>query len=304
MSLRNPERMETGSRTHPIPSHPAFRPHFILRNQPRPPLPPSQSRPSPPCLSYLSSRPPRNKPHNITKQLCTNPPPTPPQNRGGVTIGDGAVIGACSLVKHDVPPMSVAFGVPARVVRYLKDVKPALNASSVMAHTMADGMRLGNRLPMRGQFDPVVGVGVSRDGCRGSVGGGGGAAAVAVGGDDDDDDGLLDDFDRLGVDTDVDMDGPLASGGRRFSDASGSTAHSVLRDVGLRDRLGRGSARDREVRALLLPRRRHQQRRRRRWDVEAAAITAVVIALLMVFFFVGVYLGASKISFGSDFGYL
>jgi hypothetical protein len=193
--------------------------------------------------------------------------------------------------------MSVAFGMPARVVRYLKDVKPALNASSVMAHTMADSMRLGNRLPMRGQFDPV-----SREGCNN-----GSAAAAVVEGDDDDDDGLLDDFDQLGVDTDVDLDGPLPSGGRRrFSDGSGSTAHSVLRDVGVRDRLGRGSARDREVRrALLLPRRRHrQQRRRRRWDVEAAAITAVVIALLMVFFFVGVFLGASKISFGTDFGYL
>jgi acetyltransferase-like isoleucine patch superfamily enzyme len=34
----------------------------------------------------------------------------------GVTIGAGAVIGANSVVKHDVPDFSVAVGAPARVV--------------------------------------------------------------------------------------------------------------------------------------------------------------------------------------------
>ena len=34
----------------------------------------------------------------------------------GVRIGDGAVIGACSLVLHDVPAGMKAFGTPARVV--------------------------------------------------------------------------------------------------------------------------------------------------------------------------------------------
>lgn len=34
----------------------------------------------------------------------------------GVTIGSGCVIGACSLVLHDLPSDSKAFGVPARVV--------------------------------------------------------------------------------------------------------------------------------------------------------------------------------------------
>lgn len=33
----------------------------------------------------------------------------------GVTIGDGAVIGAMSLVLHDIPPGATAFGTPARV---------------------------------------------------------------------------------------------------------------------------------------------------------------------------------------------
>jgi len=34
----------------------------------------------------------------------------------GVTIGDGAVISACSLVNHDVPPGMVVGGVPARLL--------------------------------------------------------------------------------------------------------------------------------------------------------------------------------------------
>ncbi len=35
----------------------------------------------------------------------------------GVTIGEGSVIGASALVKHSVPPYSVAYGVPAKVQR-------------------------------------------------------------------------------------------------------------------------------------------------------------------------------------------
>ena len=39
----------------------------------------------------------------------------------GVTIGDGAVIGAHSLVTKDVPPMVVAAGTPCRVIRDITD---------------------------------------------------------------------------------------------------------------------------------------------------------------------------------------
>jgi acetyltransferase-like isoleucine patch superfamily enzyme len=38
---------------------------------------------------------------------------------GGVTIGEGSCIGAGSLVIDDIPPRSLAVGVPARVIRKL-----------------------------------------------------------------------------------------------------------------------------------------------------------------------------------------
>lgn len=36
----------------------------------------------------------------------------------GVSIGDGAVVGACSLVIKDVPPYAIVGGVPAKIIRY------------------------------------------------------------------------------------------------------------------------------------------------------------------------------------------
>ena len=37
----------------------------------------------------------------------------------GVTIGDGSVIGAGSVVTGDIPPRSLAVGTPAKVIRTL-----------------------------------------------------------------------------------------------------------------------------------------------------------------------------------------
>ena len=39
----------------------------------------------------------------------------------GVSIGDGSVIGAGSVVTHDIPPNSLAMGIPCRVVRELDE---------------------------------------------------------------------------------------------------------------------------------------------------------------------------------------
>ncbi len=41
----------------------------------------------------------------------------------GVTVGKNSIIGAHSLVKNDIPDNVIAFGVPAKAIRVLKDVE-------------------------------------------------------------------------------------------------------------------------------------------------------------------------------------
>lgn len=41
--------------------------------------------------------------------------------RQGVTIGNGAVVGACSFVNKDVPPYAIVFGCPAKIYKYRFD---------------------------------------------------------------------------------------------------------------------------------------------------------------------------------------
>ncbi|WP_255402065.1 DapH/DapD/GlmU-related protein [Prevotella sp. tc2-28] len=38
---------------------------------------------------------------------------------GGVTIGDNVIIGAGSIVTHDIPSNSMAAGMPARIIKQL-----------------------------------------------------------------------------------------------------------------------------------------------------------------------------------------
>ena len=42
---------------------------------------------------------------------------------GGVHIGNGAIIGACSVVAKDVPPYAIVVGNPARIVKYRFDAE-------------------------------------------------------------------------------------------------------------------------------------------------------------------------------------
>jgi acetyltransferase-like isoleucine patch superfamily enzyme len=46
---------------------------------------------------------------------------------GRVRIGRGAIIGAGAVVAHDIPPYSIAVGVPAQVTRWRSPTKPAIS---------------------------------------------------------------------------------------------------------------------------------------------------------------------------------
>jgi len=52
---------------------------------------------------------------------------------GGVTIGDRSVIGAGSVVTHDIPPDSFAAGVPCKVIRKITDEDSMIYKPDILA---------------------------------------------------------------------------------------------------------------------------------------------------------------------------
>lgn len=259
-----------GPRRHPIPSvffHPCTPPPYkipLIRSTPHHPL----SIPT------------------YHQQLTT----THKKKRGNITIGSGAVIGACSLVTTNIPPLTLAYGSPARVVSLLSDIKPcsaAAAAAATTALTLEEALRLGNRLPLdladdddgpmttaAGQeagFDcGLVSTPTTTVGRRG-VGRGGYVCEGDAG------------QERDG--------GVVVSSRRRVSVGSSAGSSSTVAVESLR---GAGLGREREVRELLRERGR-QHRVMRRFEVEALAVMTVVVALLVAFFLAGVYLGARRV---------
>ncbi|KAI1857360.1 uncharacterized protein JN550_013240 [Neoarthrinium moseri] len=61
----------------------------------------------------------------------------------GVTIGEGAVISAGSVVTKDIPPYSVAVGSPARVLRYINAEEDGPQADDYEAQTLVDALMVG-----------------------------------------------------------------------------------------------------------------------------------------------------------------
>lgn len=51
----------------------------------------------------------------------------------GVTIGDGCVIGGGSVVTKDIPPMSLAFGNPCKVIRELTEADSMIHQPELLA---------------------------------------------------------------------------------------------------------------------------------------------------------------------------
>ena len=67
-------------------------------------------------------------------------------SRGGVTIGNGAVIGAGSLVTKDVPENTLAYGVPAKLGKTLAGDEGSTVTASV--ETLKEALEIGEVPPV------------------------------------------------------------------------------------------------------------------------------------------------------------
>lgn len=74
-------------------------------------------------------------------------------SRGGVTIGDGAVIGAGSVITKNIPPASVALGVPARVVQDLNVVGVGIADFSATVNTLTEAMMFNRQLDRKEEVE-------------------------------------------------------------------------------------------------------------------------------------------------------
>lgn len=70
--------------------------------------------------------------------------------KGGITIGDGAVIGARSVVTRDVPPYSVVAGQPARILRprFPAEIAARLQATAWWDYSLKDLARFSFEDPL------------------------------------------------------------------------------------------------------------------------------------------------------------
>lgn len=69
----------------------------------------------------------------------------------GVSIGDGAVIGAHSFVNQDIPPYAIAFGSPAKIYKYRFDEETInrLNQSNYWKHKPEEAKQILSQISIK-----------------------------------------------------------------------------------------------------------------------------------------------------------